>query len=235
MHLAIETSSDFLSIVVSDKGVVLGEFQAVSPRTHAERLVPGIRTVLSNSGYTVDQIDTIAVNVGPGSYTGLRIGLATAKGYAMAKNLDVVGVSSFEGLAAGTRFSSGTTYVMIPARENEWYTGIVKDAVTFSQPVKSGIATPGDVARSIALEPAPVHIVTPNPEKLQKDSGGQLKNIQVVDVQPHARFISTVATVRIDANQFSSLHDLEPDYGREYVAAVPSDVFRKLESRMLKD
>ena len=85
-----------------------------SRETHSARLLPGIEEVLSSAGVTLREIDLFGVTIGPGSFTGLRVGLATAKGFAWAHQKPLVGVSSLEVLVQHARASAGPSDTFVP-------------------------------------------------------------------------------------------------------------------------
>ena len=106
--LAIETATDLVGAAVhaGDGGVV--ERSHVGGRAHAELLAPVIEEVCAMAGCTLGDLDGLAVDVGPGLFTGLRVGVATAKALGQALGLDVVGVTSLDVLAAAARELAGT-------------------------------------------------------------------------------------------------------------------------------
>ncbi|MFH1805782.1 MAG: tRNA (adenosine(37)-N6)-threonylcarbamoyltransferase complex dimerization subunit type 1 TsaB [Pseudomonadota bacterium] len=99
--LAIDTASTSLSTAVLVDGMVRGETYEDMERGQAENLLLFIERSLDQAGVTFDQVDGIAVTVGPGAFTGMRIGLATARGLGLSRKIPVVGVSSLEAVAWG--------------------------------------------------------------------------------------------------------------------------------------
>jgi len=99
--LAIDTASTSLSTAVLINGVVKGELYEDMERGQAENLMGFITESLSQASITFDEVDGIAVTVGPGAFTGMRIGLATARALGLARKIPVVGVSSLEAVAYG--------------------------------------------------------------------------------------------------------------------------------------
>ena len=97
--LAIDTSTLVSSVAVIEDNVVLGEMSLNQEMTHSENLVPMVDEVLKNIQVDIKEIDLYAVSVGPGSFTGLRIGLATIKGFAHLFDKPLIGVSTLEALA----------------------------------------------------------------------------------------------------------------------------------------
>lgn len=96
--LAIDTSNKIASVAVFDNEICLGEKISDDQKTHSEKLLPIMDELLSELSLTIKDIDLFAVSVGPGSFTGIRIGVATIKGIAQALDKKVIGVTSLEGL-----------------------------------------------------------------------------------------------------------------------------------------
>ncbi len=119
--LAVDTATRSLSVAVSDEGGVLSETLVHNRRTHSQTLMPAVDRVLAAAGLTAADIDAYAVVVGPGSFTGLRIGLAAVKGMAFAAGAPVVGVSSLAALAEGF-YAAPLVCPLLDARKNEVYT-----------------------------------------------------------------------------------------------------------------
>jgi tRNA threonylcarbamoyladenosine biosynthesis protein TsaB len=99
--LAIETAAGAVGAAVSRDGEVLASEQCVSTRQHAELLTPLVQRVCEAAGIVLRSLDVVAVDLGPGLFTGLRVGIATALGVAYASGAPLVGVSSLDLLAEG--------------------------------------------------------------------------------------------------------------------------------------
>jgi tRNA threonylcarbamoyladenosine biosynthesis protein TsaB len=105
--LAIETATDLVgAAVLADDGSVV-ERSHVGGRAHAELLAPAITEVCGLAGLTFQDLDALAVDIGPGLFTGLRVGVATAKALGQALGLGIIGVTSLDVLAAGARDAAG--------------------------------------------------------------------------------------------------------------------------------
>ncbi len=114
--LAIETATTNVGCAIADDDGTRSSFQASHGRRHAETLVPAIRFCCSQAGVEVHDIGAIAVDVGPGLFTGLRVGVATAKAMATALGVPVVGLPSLDLLAYPARFTSRLIVPVIDAR-----------------------------------------------------------------------------------------------------------------------
>src|SRR5690606_21286295 len=98
--LAFDTAMNACSVALLDGADVCAHIHEKRRRGHAEALLPMIESVLRDSGFSYDMLDMIAVSVGPGTFTGLRIGLAAARGMALAAGKPLLGITSLEALAA---------------------------------------------------------------------------------------------------------------------------------------
>lgn len=120
--LAIDSATPVVGLaLLNDQKVMREEFMNYK-RTHSETLMPGIDRVLHDCELTVSDLDVIAVTIGPGSFTGLRIGLAAAKGLSMACGKPLVGVSTLDVLAHNIVFSDNLVCPLLDARKQEVYT-----------------------------------------------------------------------------------------------------------------
>ena len=123
--LAIDTSSVVATCAVLDKEKLLGEYTLNQDMTHSERLIPMIKTLMDSLKLKPEDIDLFAGSVGPGSFTGLRIGLATIKGLAHVVDKSVIGISTLEALAFNVPFD-GIVIPIMDARRGRVYTGIYR-------------------------------------------------------------------------------------------------------------
>ncbi|MEK7828599.1 MAG: tRNA (adenosine(37)-N6)-threonylcarbamoyltransferase complex dimerization subunit type 1 TsaB, partial [Deltaproteobacteria bacterium] len=103
--LAIDTSTASGSIALLDDDQIIAELTTCTQKTHVERLLPLIKILLSSINTKIEDVDGFALTIGPGSFTGLRIGLAAIKGLAWSLNKPVVGVSTLEALAMNIPYS----------------------------------------------------------------------------------------------------------------------------------
>lgn len=122
--LCLDTSGSAGSIVLSEDDTILGEINLDSARTHTARLLSGIQYVLSHSELTLDDIQAFGVICGPGSFTGVRIGLTTVKGLAETLDKPAVTVTAFEAWVERFPEWRGVMVPMIDARRGEVYAAV---------------------------------------------------------------------------------------------------------------
>jgi len=124
--LAIETTGDVCSVAIG-KGEELLCYQSIHDKnTHSVNLMPLIDRCLYLSDLSIDDVDAFAVNIGPGSFTGIRIGVCTVKGFALEKEKPCIAVNTLDSLAENAREFKGTICPLIDARRCESYYAVYK-------------------------------------------------------------------------------------------------------------
>jgi tRNA threonylcarbamoyladenosine biosynthesis protein TsaB len=119
--LAVDTSSLVGTVALCSDGVLLAEWSTQVRASHGETLLPHVARVLEAAGVPLAEVDLIAVGLGPGSFTGVRIGLATAKGLALAERMPIVGVTSLAVLARGVILPGTLVIAAVDAYKDEVY------------------------------------------------------------------------------------------------------------------
>lgn len=122
--LAIDTSTSKGSIALLDSDKQVWERKLDLELSHTERLLPAIEGLLEEAGAGILTLDGLAVGIGPGSFTGLRIGLATMKAFAQAGNLPLVGVSTLEAMAHNVAESKEPVAAVLDAKRKEIFLGL---------------------------------------------------------------------------------------------------------------
>jgi tRNA threonylcarbamoyl adenosine modification protein YeaZ len=149
--LAIDTSTPAVTAGVVEDGVVLAERVSLDARAHAERITPNVLAALADAGRSMADLNAVVVGCGPGPFTGLRVGMATASAYGHALGIPVFGVCSLDAIGALT---SGETLVVTDARRREVYWARYRDGGRVDGPA---VSAPVDVdpgpARSVAGSP----------------------------------------------------------------------------------
>ena len=124
MILAFETSAKAASVALFDGGKLLGESYQNTGLTHSQTLLSMAEDLLTNCGKTAADVTAVAVANGPGSFTGVRIGVAAAKGFAWGRELPCYGVSTLEAMARNLGVHNGYVVPTIDARPAQTYTAI---------------------------------------------------------------------------------------------------------------
>ena len=179
MILSVDTSGKTASVALADHGILLGYRMIYTARAHSQILLPMVKDLLSDCGKNVDDIDVYAVAVGPGSYTGLRIGIAAMQSMAFAQNKNCIGVSTLEGLACNLIGTRGILCACMVARQQLCYCAffesdgsqikrLTDDKVLPAEKISAQIAAYGEkvtvIGDGIALlngeniVPAPMHL-----------------------------------------------------------------------------
>ncbi|EDY67028.1 tRNA (adenosine(37)-N6)-threonylcarbamoyltransferase complex dimerization subunit type 1 TsaB [Streptomyces pristinaespiralis] len=149
--LAMDTATPAVTAALHDGSSVLAESSSVDARRHGELLLPAVDRVLADAGVKLDAVTGIVVGVGPGPYTGLRVGLVTAATFASALGVPVHGVCTLDGLA----YAAGLTtpfVVATDARRKEVYWARYENART--RATDAAVDRPADIAGQVARLPA---------------------------------------------------------------------------------
>ena len=124
--LAMECATETVGLALLDGEEILAEFYLGPGRHHAEVLLPALSKLLLLSGIPMEKIDLLACTTGPGSFTGVRMGVSTVKGLALAMGKPIVGVSTLEALAMNAISSSGLICSLLDARREQVYAGLYR-------------------------------------------------------------------------------------------------------------
>jgi tRNA threonylcarbamoyladenosine biosynthesis protein TsaB len=124
--LGIDTSTSVGSIALVDGTTLKAQYLLNLSATHNQRLLPGIDRILADVGWTLDNLDGLGVGLGPGSFTGLRIGMSTMKGLAWASGKPLAGVPTLDALAANVPRLPFPICPVLDARKGEIYTAFYR-------------------------------------------------------------------------------------------------------------
>lgn len=148
--LAIDSSGIVASAAVVAEDTVLAEFNTNYRKTHSETLLPMIDSIMKMTETDVKDLDAVAVAKGPGSFTGLRIGSATAKGIALAAGKPIIEISTLEAMAYQLYGAEGIICPMMDARRHEVYYGFYRfEGEKLIQVMPDGAAPAADVIERI--------------------------------------------------------------------------------------
>ena len=233
--LAIEYSQVVASVAVAADGNILGEYTINNKMTHSETLMPMVAELLKTAGVEKSELDYIAVSEGPGSFTGLRIGVAIAKGLGLALEKPVIGVPSVEALAYNFYGREDIIVPMMDARKGRVYGGVFQfvedtlkvlketDALTVEELIEQ--------AERLAGEKTIIFLgdgVKPNLEKIENCVKKAYKIAPASLTMQRASYIAQVAEQKIAANEITTAAEMKPDYLR------PSQAERELAEKTVK-
>ncbi|MBN2465591.1 tRNA (adenosine(37)-N6)-threonylcarbamoyltransferase complex dimerization subunit type 1 TsaB [candidate division WOR-3 bacterium] len=146
MVLGIETCGKSTGLALVDSGKAIAELVEDSSCSHNEVLMPLLDRLLKDAGVKISELAGIGVDIGPGMFTSLRVGVATAKGLAVAHRIPIVGLGSLWGLARTALPSLDGVLAVIDARKQQVYAALYLDGQTPFPPV---VATPGELATEV--------------------------------------------------------------------------------------
>lgn len=145
--LGIESSSLVASVAIVEDGVTMAEYTANFKKTHSQTLLPMIDQMVSLLGIELSTIDAIAVSGGPGSFTGLRIGSATAKGLGLALDKPLIHIPTLDAMAYNLYGAGALICPIMDARRNQVYTGIYRFETDFETVRAQDAMDMGDLIR----------------------------------------------------------------------------------------
>ncbi|MGZ0015228.1 tRNA (adenosine(37)-N6)-threonylcarbamoyltransferase complex dimerization subunit type 1 TsaB [Yeosuana sp. AK3] len=217
--LSIETSTTNCSISLSKEGktVVLKEDYDLN-YSHAERLHVYIDAVLKEAGILPLHLDAIAISKGPGSYTGLRIGVSAAKGLCFALNKPLISIATLESLAHQVKNANGSIVAMLDARRMEIYSAIFNSKYHQIRETESEILN--EASFHFYLEQGKVYFIGNGVEKT-KNLLTHPNAIFVEGKLPSANDMSLLAYDKFKTNDFEDVAYFEPYYLKDFVALKP--------------
>ena len=212
--LNIETATRNCSVTLSKEGrTILCKEIAEQGFSHAEKLHVFIFDILKETGINIREIAAIAVSKGPGSYTGLRIGVSTAKGFCYALGIPLIAIDTLEILARQVEVKSGVIVSMIDARRMEVYSAVFDSNYVKLRDVKAEIIT----SDSFADTTENIYFVGDCQEKCQevltKENFKFLPNV----VFPSANEMSALSFEKFAKNQFEDVAYFEPFYLKDFM------------------
>lgn len=213
--IALESSSRRASVAARFRGRVV-QAELESDRAHASDLLPTIDRLVASLGATPKHLAAVVVGTGPGSYTGLRVGIATALGLARAGGAAVLGVPSGEALCFGACAVGSEIVLLLDARSGELYCAHYRrTAHEVETIVAPCVLRPSEVAAYLANEAVIFGDATVG-EAAALDAATRAR--VRTDIVPHASAVLELGTARIARGIESALSDLEPLYLRPFAA-----------------
>jgi tRNA threonylcarbamoyladenosine biosynthesis protein TsaB len=214
--LAVETATERGSLALAAADRLLGEYAFTAPGSYLQHLLPGVNALLSGAGRKLSEVQAIAVSQGPGNFTGLRIGLATAKGLAWSLQIPLVAVSTLEVLAAPIPAPAAPVGVLIDAKRREVYLGLYLLSENRPQALDAPIRLPLD-ALLARLSP-PLILTGPGltayEDFLRTSLDPEIQTAPLELRHPQAAILARLALERLQAGFTVAPHELVPTYLR---------------------
>ena len=126
--LSIDTATKVTGLALHFKGSLVAELFLHTGKNHSEQLMPMVLQLLEQAGIGFDDLGAVAVAAGPGSFTGLRIGMATAKGIAQVRKIPLIGINTLDALGQSGMGFEGLVAPVLDARKNEVYTALYRSS-----------------------------------------------------------------------------------------------------------
>lgn len=223
--LQIETATSVCSCALSWKGETIALKELNQPNVHIEKLTLLIAEVMEAAGRTLGDLEAVAVSMGPGSYTGLRIGVSTAKGLCYALDIPLLAVNTLDTMAAGfmeqypERAEQALICPMIDARRREVYSAIYTTNLDLVAPVAARIIDENsffDASISDKLV-----LFGDGAEKFEDTFAGS-KSVEVMlGFVNSARYLSKPAYQKAQQGAFEDVAYFEPFYLKDFVPTKP--------------
>ncbi|GGG33873.1 tRNA (adenosine(37)-N6)-threonylcarbamoyltransferase complex dimerization subunit type 1 TsaB [Bizionia arctica] len=217
--LSIETSTTNCSVSLSKQGETFAVLEDNSKEySHAERLHVYIERLLDENNVTASQLDAIAVSKGPGSYTGLRIGVSAAKGLCFALDKPLISVSTLEALAHQVHLENGAIVPMLDARRMEVYSAVFDSNYNEIRQVEAQILEADSFVEY--LEKGAVYFVGNGVEKTKTIINHTNAHF-VDDSLPSAKEMGQIAYNKYKKSDTEDVAYFEPYYLKDFIALKP--------------
>lgn len=220
--LAIDTATEACSVAILDQGKTYALFE-LCQREHTQRILPLVQQVLANAQLTLSQLDALAFGRGPGSFTGVRIGIGIAQGLALGANLPMLGVSTLQTMAQGAWRKSGSQRVLaaIDARMGEVYWGQFErqqDGTWLESEEEAVLMPQQALARALDLQGNWAYVGTGWQTYPDLVSGSSLNLTDGKMLLPHAEDMLPLALQAWQKGLSVSVENAEPSYLRNEVS-----------------
>lgn len=219
--LTIDTSTNILGVAILDEMELIGQKVTRVNQDHSSRLMPAIVELMKDVNVEPVELEKIIVAKGPGSYTGIRIGVTVAKSLAWALNIPVVGVSSLESLAYQAKIRNGLVCSFFDARRENVFAGVyrVTDGIMTTEKADANIRF-ADLEKYLLSLNEEVVLLSPDIKKFTDLMTKELKDIIIIPKSPdHITNPSNLAVLGMQKKNEDS-HELIPEYLRMAEAEV---------------
>ncbi len=221
--LHIETATEICSVALSEGDKIVSVCDNSDGNSHSKNLLPFIDKIMKEANRELKELDGVVVSIGPGSYTGLRIGVSTAKGIAYSLQIPVITVGTLEGIANGCRsqiadLSSLQIVPMIDARRMEVFAARYDADMNLIDDVAAVIVEEDSYAELLSKQRV---VFCGNGMPKCKELLSRFENAQFAEFPISAKFMLPTALKKWETEDFADVAYFEPFYLKEYVAAKP--------------
>jgi tRNA threonylcarbamoyladenosine biosynthesis protein TsaB len=224
--LNIESSTNICSVSIASKGKLLGIKENRDAKSHASLLTIFIRELLNQLQIDISNLDAVAVSKGPGSYTGLRIGVSTAKGIAYGSGIKLIGIPTLQAmtLAVTRKFPAIRSNKnillcpMIDARRMEVFTALYTTTNILYKEISAEIVHPGFY--SDILNKKEIWFFGNGSEKCREIIRHHNARF-IEDIAPSASWMTNLADKAFQKGQFEDIAYFEPFYLKDFIATIP--------------
>ena len=214
--LNIETSTKNCSVSIAKSGELISLKEINNGHySHAEMLHPLIKEALDESKLSMDQIDAVAVGKGPGSYTGLRIGVSAAKGICFSNDIPLISINSLEILAHSIDINKGLIIPMIDARRMEVYSAIFDHSFKITRETKAEVIDENSFSKE--MKEHQIYILGDAAKKCRETIINR-NAIFIENKFPSSREMAKLSYGKYDSNTFEDVAYFEPFYLKDFIA-----------------
>jgi len=220
--LSIETATQVCSVALHEDNKLIGAKELLEDRSHSENLAVMIRDLLSLTGKSVNDLSAVAVSKGPGSYTGLRIGVSMVKGLCYGLNIPLISVNSLLSMAYEVQLQNNDNFDLCPmldARRMEVYYLITGPDLKIKQKTKALVID--DSSFDAELRKGEILFFGNGMTKCRKILEKN-KNAHFIDnIYPKAANIGYLACKKYENKDFENTETFEPFYLKDFIATIP--------------
>ena len=215
--LGIETSTKNCSVALFKDGIVIAEMESITDSyTHAEQLTLFIQDVIDSANISLNKVEAVALSMGPGSYTGLRIGTSTAKGLCYALDIPLIAISTLKAMAfaIGKNENSAIYCPMIDARRMEVFSALYDSNNKQVRGVQADVVDENTYTEFLADE-----TIFFGDGSLKCQEIINHKNAKFIEgINPSAKNLGILANTKFENKDFENVAYFEPYYLKDFVA-----------------
>lgn len=223
--LLIETATAVCSVALCSEDHLLDVQEIEQPNVHASQLTVLINNLMERQHLCMEDLNAVAVSKGPGSYTGLRIGVSVAKGICYALDIPLIAIDTLEAMAKAfigmyaDKVDSSTLYwPMIDARRMEVYTAAYNK---YQQVVFPTAAKILDANSFLSLRPYPIYLFGSGADKFKELYAGDTQVQVVTNFRNSAKFMKDISLTSYQAKAFEDVAYFEPYYLKDFIPTTP--------------